>query len=195
MSTSTPASALRSITSLWWLVLLFGVVVFAVGVFFVVSPGESLSTLTVIAGIFLLVDGVIALVGSIVGRGEGRGLWAIIGVLSVLAGLVLIKRPFDTLVVFALIVGAWFVVAGIARLIAAFEDDARDRRGMNLFIGLLDIVAGIVILAWPDLGLKTFAVVLGIVLIVRGVLFMLSGWTLRTADRGLKDLERGPRSA
>jgi uncharacterized membrane protein HdeD (DUF308 family) len=195
MSTSTPASALRSITSLWWLVLLFGVVVFAVGVFFVVSPGESLSTLTVIAGIFLLVDGVIALVGSIVGRGEGRGLWAIIGVLSVLAGLVLIKRPFDTLVVFALIVGAWFVVAGIARLIEAFEEDARDRRGMNLFIGLLDIVAGIVILAWPDLGLKTFAVVLGIVLIVRGVLFMLSGWTLRTADRGLKDLERGPRSA
>jgi uncharacterized membrane protein HdeD (DUF308 family) len=195
MSTTTPAAALRSITSLWWLVLLFGVIVFGVGVFFVVSPGESLSTLTVIAGIFLLIDGVIALIGSITGRGEGRGLWAIIGVLSVLAGLVLIKRPFETLVVFALIVGAWFVVAGIARMIEAFDEDQRERRGMNLFIAALDIVAGIVILVWPDLGLKTFAVILGIVLIIRGLLFMLAGWGLRGAGHELERIDREPRPA
>ena len=67
------------------------------GVFFVVSPHETLSTFTVIAGIFLLFDGVLALLGSIFGKGEGRGLLALIGVLSAIAGLVLIKKPFDTL--------------------------------------------------------------------------------------------------
>ena len=75
MSTNA-ADNLRPITSLWWLPALFGVVTFGVGVFFVVSPHETLSTFTVIAGIFLLFDGVLALFGSIFGKGEGRGLLA-----------------------------------------------------------------------------------------------------------------------
>src|SRR3954468_23230441 len=116
------ATELRPVSDIWWVPFLFGLAVLGVGIFFVASPHETLSTFTVIAGIFLLVDGVLALIGSVVGAVEGRGLLALIGVLSVLAGLVLIKRPFDTLVVFALIVGAWFVVAGIARFITGFAD-------------------------------------------------------------------------
>ena len=118
MSTNA-ADSLRPITTFWWLFVLFGVVTLGVGVFFVVSPHETLSTFTVIAGIFLLVDGVLAIFGSIFSRGDGRGLLALIGVLSALAGVVLIKMPFDTLVVFTLIVGAWFVVGGIVRFVAA----------------------------------------------------------------------------
>jgi hypothetical protein len=79
---STNAADERPITSLWWLPVVFGAVTFGVGVFFVVSPHETLSTFTVIAGIFLLVDGVLAIFGSILGNGEGRSLPAIIGVLS-----------------------------------------------------------------------------------------------------------------
>ena len=118
MSTN-PADNLRPVTSFWWVFVLFGVVTFAVGVFFVVSPHETLSTFTAIAGVFLLVDGVLAIFGSIFAGGEGRGLLALIGVLSAVAGLVLIKKPFDTLVVFTLIVGVWFVVAGVVRFVSA----------------------------------------------------------------------------
>ena len=110
--------------------MLFGVATLGVGVFFVVSPHETLSTFTVIAGIFLLVDGVLAIFASIFAKGDGRGLLALIGVLSALAGLVLIKKPFDTLVVFTLIVGAWFVVAGIVRFVAALASP--EGRGGNI---------------------------------------------------------------
>ncbi len=180
MSTS-PVPTLNDVTRLWWLVALFGVAVTAVGIFFVADPHETLSTFTVIAGIFLLVDGVLSLIGALVGRGEGRGLLAIIGLVSVLAGLILIKRPFDTLVVFALIVGIWFVIAGIARLVAGASEP--EGRAGNLAVAALDIVAGVVILVWPDLGLSTFAVILGIVLIVRGILLIAAGWQLRAVDR------------
>jgi uncharacterized membrane protein HdeD (DUF308 family) len=54
MSTS-PLTTLHDVTRLWWLVALFGVIVAGVGIFFVVSPHETLSTFTVIAGIFLLI--------------------------------------------------------------------------------------------------------------------------------------------
>ena len=101
--------------------------------------------------------------------------------LSAIAGLILIKKPFETLVVFTLIVGVWFVVAGIVRIVSAFG--SRDGRGGNILIALLDLAAGAVILAWPDLGLATVAVIIGIVLIMRGALFILAGWQLRRLDR------------
>ena len=133
-----------------------------------------------IAGIFLSVTASSRSSHRSSDRATGRGLVALIGVLSVSAGLVLVERPFDTLVVFALIVGAWFVVAGIARLIAGFAE--RDGRGGNLLIAAIDVVAGIVILGVADLGLSTFAVILGIVLIIRGLLFVFAGWQLRAAS-------------
>lgn len=176
MST-TAADNLRPITTFWWLFVLFGVATLGVGVFFVVSPHETLSTFTVIAGIFLLVDGVLAIFASIFAKGDGRGLLALIGVLSALAGLVLIKKPFDTLVVFTLIFGAWFVVAGIVRFVAALGSP--EGRGGNIVTATLDLIAGIVILSWPDLGLSTLAVIIGVVLILRGGFFIVSGWQLR----------------
>ena len=175
------AEELRPLTSLWWLLMLFGVVTLGVGIFFVVSPHETLSTFTVIAGIFLLVDGVLAIIGSIFGRGEGRGLLALIGVLSAIAGLVLIKKPFDTLVVFTLIIGVWFVVAGGVRFVTAVASP--EGRSGNIVVAILDVVAGIVILAWPDLGLATVAVIIGIALILRGILFIVAGWQLHRLDR------------
>ncbi len=174
---STSSEELRELAGLWWLVMLFGAAVFCVGAFFVLSPHESLSTFTVIAGIFLLVDGVLAIVGSILGRGEGRGLLALIGVLSAIAGLVLIKKPFGTLVVFVLIFGVWFVVAGVVRFVAAFGE--RGGRAANIAIAILDVIAGIVVLSWPSIGLTTLAVIIGIVLLLRGAIFVAAGWELR----------------
>ena len=186
MSTNA-AGNLRPVTSLWWLPVLFGVVTLGVGVFFVVSPHETLSTFTVIAGIFLLVDGVLAILASVFSPGEGRGLLALIGVLSVLAGLVLIKKPFDTLVAFTLIVGVWFVVAGVVRFVVALASP--EGRGGNIVTAILDLIAGIVILSWPDLGLSTLAVIIGIVLILRGIGFIVSAWLLHKLNG---DLRGGP---
>jgi uncharacterized membrane protein HdeD (DUF308 family) len=174
---STSSEELLELAGLWWLVMLFGAAVFCVGAFFVISPHESLSTFTVIAGIFLLLDGVLAILGSIFGRGEGHGLLALIGVLSAIAGLVLIKKPSGTLVVFVLILGVWFVVAGVVRFVAAFGE--REGRATNIAIAILDAIAGIVILSWPSIGLATLAVIIGIVLLLRGALFVAAGWELR----------------
>jgi uncharacterized membrane protein HdeD (DUF308 family) len=166
---------------LWWLLVLFGLVAIGVGVFFVASPHETLSTFTVIAGIFLLVDGVLAILASIFGRGEGRGLLALVGALSVIAGLVLIKKPFGALTVFILIFGIWLVVAGVVRFASALGTP--EGRAGNIVIALIDVVAGIVILSWPKLGLATVAVIIGIALILRGVLFVATGLMLRRIGR------------
>lgn len=168
---------------LWWLLVVFGVVTLGVGIFFVASPHETLSTFTVIAGILLLVDGLLAIFVSIVSDGEGRGLFALVGVLSAIAGLVLIKKPFGTLVVFTLIFGVWLIVAAIVRLLTALA--VPEGRAGSIFIGIVDLIAGIVILSWPELGIATLAVIIGISLIIRGIMFIAAGWMLHgaTPDR------------
>ncbi len=179
--TTSAAHNLPRPASLWWLLVLLGVVALGVGVFFVADPNETLSTFAVIVGIFLLIDAALTILASIFGHVEGRGLVALLGVLSAIAGLILIKHPFEVLTVFALIVGVWFVVAGIARLVSAFG--STEGRVGNMAIALLDVIAGVVILAWPHLGVATFAVIIGIALIARGLLFIIAGWQLRKIDQ------------
>lgn len=177
MTTTPVQQQVQQLGRLWWLLALFGVATFGVGMFFVISPHESLKTFTVIAGIFLLVDGVLAIAGAVLGSRADRALLALVGVLSAIAGLVLIKRPFETLVLLTLIVGIWFVVAGGVRLAAAGTD--HEARGANLALGALDLAAGIVILAWSHLSLATFAVIVGITLLLRGALLVAAGLELR----------------
>jgi len=85
--------------------------------------------------------------------------------------------------VFTLIVGVWFVVAGIVRFVAAIASP-EGRQG-NIVTAILDLIAGIVILSWPDLGLSTLAVIIGIVLILRGLFFIVSGWALHKLNDDL----------
>jgi uncharacterized membrane protein HdeD (DUF308 family) len=177
---------LKPLSSIWWLTVLFGLISLGVGIFFVVSPHETLSTFTIIAGIVLLIDGALAILASILGKGEGRGLLAIVGILGLIAGLVLIKHPFSTLVVFVLLIGIWLVAAGIVRFIVAFSDD--EGRGANLIIATIDLVAGLAILVWPDLSLSTLAVIIGIVLIIRGLAAVYAGFVIRGA---IKDFQAG----
>ena len=160
-----------------WPLILFGVITIGVGAFFIAEPHETLKVLAVIAGIFLLIDGCLALIGAIAGVGDSRGLLAVLGVLSIIAGLILIKKPSGSLIVFTLILGVWFVVAGAARLVAAFSMEGS--RGAYILTAVVDLIAGIVILSWPGLGLATLAVIIGILLVLRGILFIVGGFALR----------------
>lgn len=175
--TADVPDALKEFRSLWWLFALFGVVTLAAGVVLIAWPGPSLVTIAVIIGIFLLVDGVVDVLLAIAGRGEGRGLVAVLGVLSIIAGLILIKHPFDALAVLVIITGIWFVVAGVVRFVTAVAQ--HEGRGANIAVGVLDVIAGIVVLSWPDLSLKTLAVLAGIVLVLRGAAFLWGALQIR----------------
>jgi len=178
VSSSESASDARVLS---WFLIAVGVLTLGVGVFFVASPDETLKVFTVIGGILLLVDGLLAIIGALVGVSESRGLLAMVGVLSVIAGVVLIKKPFQTLLVLVVILGIWLVVVGIARFVSAFS--RREGRGINIFVAIVDVIAGIVILSWPKPSLATLAVIFGIVLIIRGALFVYAGWLAHKLGR------------
>ncbi len=180
MAVSTTGA--RASRGIWYGLLLFGLLTFGVGVFFIADPGETLKVFTVILGIFLLIDGVLALCGAVAGLGESRALLAIVGVISLIVGLVLIKEPFRALSVFVIILGIWFVVAGVARFVYAFT--VPEGRAGFIVVALIDVIAGIVILSWPTPSLETIGIIIGIVLVLRGLLFSYAAWRLLRLESG-----------
>ena len=150
----------------WWLLLLVAVCTLAVGVLLLVAPHRTLSTLAVILGIYLLVVGALWIcVGIAVKEVRGAGLWR--GVIALIAGAIVIRHPSDSITVLALAFGIFLMVAGVFELVAAVE--YRERRGWRILEGLVDLAVGILIVSWPQFGIYTFAIVLGISLIVRGI--------------------------
>jgi uncharacterized membrane protein HdeD (DUF308 family) len=50
----------------------------------------------------------------------GRGWSIFVGVISLLAGIVVIASPFDSIITLAVVVGAWFVVIGVIEIASSF---------------------------------------------------------------------------
>ncbi|HXA53544.1 MAG TPA: DUF308 domain-containing protein [Solirubrobacteraceae bacterium] len=151
----------------WLILLLVALCTLAVGVLLLVSPHRTLSVLAVIVGIYLLAVGALWIVASIfVKELRGAALWR--GVLALIAGAIVIRHPSDSITVLALAVGIFLLAAGVFELVAAVEQ--AERRGWRIFEGIVDLAVGVLIISWPQFGVYTFAIVLGIVLLVRGVI-------------------------
>ena len=162
---------------LWWVILVIGVLSVAAGVILVLKPSHSLSTLAVIFGIFLLLDGIAELIESFGRAVEHRALAAILGVLAIVFGLLLIRHPSGAVTAIGLLIGIWLVAAGIVRLIRASY--IRTHRALGVAIALLEIVAGIVIVSQPHIGYATLAIITGIWLILSGLGAVAMGLAVR----------------
>jgi uncharacterized membrane protein HdeD (DUF308 family) len=171
----------RTATGGWWLVLLVGVLSLIAGIVIIFKPGDSLSTLAVIAGIFLLIDGILELAASLMHRTQSRGMVALLGAVTAIAGVLLIRHPFGGVVAIALLIGIWLITVGVVRFVAAFEFE--ENRGWNIGVGLIELIAGIAIIVDPSIGYTTLAVLVGIAFILNGLGMTALGWSMHAIRR------------
>jgi uncharacterized membrane protein HdeD (DUF308 family) len=169
-------SELREMTWGWWLVVLIGILAVVAGVIVILKPSDSLSTLAVILGIFILIDGIVELIASLSDEMENRGLLAIVGVLSVIFGVLLIRHPLGGVRLVALLLGIWLIAAGVVRFIAAFYEPGN--RLWRIIAALVLAVFGVVIVAQPHIGYTTLAVIAGIGFICYGIAMLAAGWAM-----------------
>ena len=176
MADELTTADVRAATGGWWLLLIVGVLSIAAGIIILLKPSDSLATLAVIAGIFLLVDGIIELAASLMHGTRGRGSLALLGVLTAIVGVLLIRHPVGGVAAVALLIGLWLITVGLIRVIAAFDVD--ENRGWNIFAGALELLAGIVIVSNPNIGFATLALLVGIGFILNGMGMFAVGWSL-----------------
>ena len=115
--------------------------------------------------------------------GGTRVLLALLGVLSLIIGLYAVRHILVTLLALAVLLGIFWVVNGAVELFSALSHREMQGRGWTAFMGILSIVSGIIVLAYPGISLRVLVVVLSIWLLVYGVMLILLASQIRSPAR------------
>lgn len=173
-----PISSVPRIAANWWLFLLIGLVSTIAGVLAIAYPDLTLLAIGIFAGVSLLFLGAMDIVDAIAGTAESRALSTIVGVLSLLAGLICLRRPGESLLAIVIVLGIYLVVAGVIRFVRSFSE--REDRALLMALAILDVILGILILSLPGLSLVTLAVLFAISLLAHGIFSIILAFRLRS---------------
>ena len=170
---------------IWWLVLLRGILAILFGLFALFAPGTALLALVFVFAAYAILDGVTALVVGIRHRGDDpHWVWHVVqGVVSVLAGIIAFVWPGVTVLAILFVIAFWSIVGGIAEIVESFMMRKRgvDGWGWMLAAGIVSVLFGVVLLAWPQAALITLLWLVGVYAIVFGVIIIVWAVRLRRA--------------
>jgi uncharacterized membrane protein HdeD (DUF308 family) len=107
-------------------------------------------------------------------------LLALLAVLSIIVGLWAIRHVSLTLLALAVLLGIFWVVNGTIELFTALSHRDMPQRSWTAVMGVLSILAGIIVVAYPGLTLLGLAVILGIWLVIFGVMECVLAFRLRS---------------
>jgi uncharacterized membrane protein HdeD (DUF308 family) len=110
-----------------------------------------------------------------------RNWWALAlrGAVAVLFGLVAFALPGVTLTVLVLFFAAYLLVDGIFALVAGLRAAERHERwGALALEGILDLVAGVLIVMWPGMSLLAFVYIVAFWAIVSGIALLVAAFRL-----------------
>jgi uncharacterized membrane protein HdeD (DUF308 family) len=178
------ADLVASIGRHWIWLLAFGIVTLVAGIAAVAWPGPTVIAIAVLFGIQLVVAGIFQFVNAFASddlTGGVRVLSAVLGLFAIIIGVYAIRHVLVSVVALALLLGIFWVVNGFVEIFNALARRDYPNRGWTGFIGVLSILAGIVVLAYPGISLVTLALVLGVWLIIYGVMEIAMAFRVRSA--------------
>ena len=181
MTAHTTSDPVADLHGAGWLVIGLGVVSIVAGLLAIAYPDITLLTLAIFAGINLIFLSLWSLAGAFSRNADGgaRALSAVLGVLGLIAGLVILRRPGETLLAILLVLGIWLVVSGAVEFFRSFE--SLEGRAARMLVAICEIALGVLILSLPEPSLRTVAILAGVSFILRGALAVYAGWQLRKA--------------
>jgi uncharacterized membrane protein HdeD (DUF308 family) len=179
MTHEEPGGALSMFARNWWLFVLRGVAAIVFGIIAVVYPDITITALAIVFGIYAIVDSIGSFASAIGHRGADgwhRAAHALEGVVALVAGVLALVLPDLTALALVVLIGIWAIVSGVVEIMAAIRlRRVIDTEWLLGISGLLSIIAGIVILVWPDAGAVAISWLIGTFAIV----FVWLGFKLR----------------
>ncbi len=168
----------------WGWALAFGIITVIAGIVVLAWPGPTLLVIAILFGIELVVLGIfrfVAAFGPDLAAGT-RILYALLGVLSLIIGLYALRHVLITLLALALFLGIFWVVNGAVELFAALSHREAPHRVWMSVMGILSIVAGLILLAYPGISLVVLYLIVSIWLLVFGFMQISIAFQIRSAS-------------
>ncbi len=182
-TTSGPAgtSIDLKIAAEWPAVMFMGILSIAIGLAVVIWPTATLTVISVLLGIQLLVVGIYRLITAFSSDTLSPGLVGFFGIISMIAGVIVLRHPFETVEVLATVLGVVWIVGGAIELISSIADSSLTNRGSVAISGLLAIAAGVIVVAWPAPTVTVIAWIGGVFFLLIGLLSVFDAFSLRRA--------------
>jgi uncharacterized membrane protein HdeD (DUF308 family) len=175
---------LRTLAANWRVLALRGLVAVLFGLVVLFWPGLILVVLTLLFGIYALVDGGIVLVPALRTSERGARRWLPLaeGAVGVVAGLVALLWPGMTTSGLLYVIVGWAVASGILKITTAIVLRSEVENGWLLAgSGALSVLFGVILAALVDSDLPSLAPLIGVFAIVVGLALIV--FAFRTRDR------------
>lgn len=173
---------------LWKSVLITGILSVILGVLVLRWPGATIVTAAVLFGAYLLVTGVSQVFHAFTLHisGGGRALLFISGAASLVLAVLAFRHLGDAIWLLAIWVGIGFIFRGVAEAASAISDHDTPGRGWQIAMGIITLIAGVIVLAYPISSLGTLTLVVGIWLIIVGVTEIVASFGIRKAGNEVR---------
>lgn len=159
------------LASNWWALALRGGLAILFGLIALLMPGVTLTTLMLLFAAYMLLGGILAIVAGVrAAERHGRSMPLFFeGALNILVAILAAVWPDQTLVAIIYIVAAWAVLSGVLLLAAAFRLRASaPGEWLLAMVGILALVFGVVLFAWPEAAAVAFSWWIGVFAIAFG---------------------------
>ena len=114
------------------------------------------------------------------GVAKSWGLVLVMGILSIILGILAFAWPGATIVTVAIFFAVWLFVSGIYSIIGAFSEDAStSMKVLSAIIGVLSVIVGFSLLRTPFQAVEVMIFVLGIFWVSQGIVGFVTAFEVK----------------
>ncbi|RZN13157.1 hypothetical protein CWO91_00830 [Bradyrhizobium genosp. SA-3] len=174
-------SGIAALHAKWGWIVALGVIYLVAG--FVALGSVVMATVAsvIVVGAMMIVAGAAEIIGAFQMKSWGKFLiWALLGVLYVIAGFLTFENPLFAAVLLTLFLGASLIASGVVRLFLAFSMKRESPWVWVALSGAITLLLGLLIVArWPVNSVYILGLFLGIDLIMAGAGWISLGFSLK----------------
>lgn len=172
---------------LWKSAIASGALAVVLGVAVLVWTGTSITLAAIFFGVALLVTGFEQVFFAFSLRTSTwlRVLLLISGAAALVLAVVALSRFYDAWRLLAIWIAVGFIFRGVSTTVSAISDPTLPGRFWNIVMGVVSLIAGVVVMAFPYDSLQTLALIVGIWLIVLGIMEIVAGVGIRMATKAI----------
>jgi uncharacterized membrane protein HdeD (DUF308 family) len=186
-SSSTDIEGIRrqvaaTIQAHWKLFLAQGIVLMVLGLLAIGVPAIATLAVEIFVGWLFFVGGIFRAISVWHSRQAPGFVWSLLAsVLSIVLGLILIFRPLAGVLTLTMVLVAFFVIEGIASIVAAIEHRQHLRSwGWVLFSGIIDLLLAYLIWqGWPSSASWAIGLLVGINMLFLGLSLVMTALAAR----------------
>jgi uncharacterized membrane protein HdeD (DUF308 family) len=182
-------TALTQLSRDWWQFAVRGLLAIVFGVLALIWPKSAITALVLLFGVFVLVDGIIAVVSGIQLRQDFKYWWALLleGFAGIAIGIMTFIWPNVTALALLYFIAIWAIITGIFEIVAALEFRNLIPGEWATFLGgVLSILLGILLFAYPKAGAVGMIWAIGFYAMLFGIMEIVFGFRLRGLEQKLE---------